>query len=299
MTAARRSEVTTGIAFAVISAVAFGTMPVFAKHAYDAGAEPVPLLATRFTTAAILLIAFTTLRHERWHLARPAATRVFLLGALAYAFESALFFVALERAPASIVTLVFYSYPLWTSLGGFATRLEPFDRRLLVALALSGGGLLLIFSVPSTSLAGPLIALGAAFAVTLYYLFAQVVTRGVSPISAAIHTAAGAALSLTTISIATTTELPAAAVMWAGLLGLVTALAFGCLYAAITRIGSARTAVAHMLEPVTTVVLAIALLGEVLTWKIAVGAALVVSALPILAVRRAAPAAPAPAIVEP
>lgn len=154
MRAARRSEVTTGIAFAVTSAVAFGTMPVFAKHAYDLGAEPVPLLAARFTTAAVLLIVFTTLRPEQWRLPRRPTTRVFLLGALAYAFESALFFAALERAPASIVTLVFYSYPLWTSLGGFATRLEPFDRRLLVALVLSGLGLVLIFSVPSTSLAG-------------------------------------------------------------------------------------------------------------------------------------------------
>ena len=297
MTAARRSEVTTGIAFAVTSAIAFGTMPVFAKHAYDAGAEPIPLLAGRFTTAAVVLIIFTTLRRETWRLRRTGATRVFLLGALAYAFESALFFAALERAPASVVTLVFYSYPLWTSLGGFATRLEPFDRRLIAALALSGIGLLLIFSVPTTSLAGPLIALAAALAVTVYYLFAQVVTRDVPSLAAAIHTAAGAAFSLTAVSVATTRELPSGALVWACLLGLVTAIAFACLYAAIIRIGSARTAVAHMLEPVTTVVLAIALLGEVLTWKIALGAALVVSALPILALRRSERAAPP--IVEP
>lgn len=53
-----------------------------------------------------------------------------------------------------------------------------------------------------------------------------------------------------------------------------------------------------MLEPVTTVVLAIALLGELLTWKVALGAALVVSALPILALRRGEQAASTPAIAE-
>lgn len=274
-----------GITLGVISAVAFGTMPVFAKNAYDVGAQPVPLLAVRFTTAAVLLIAFATLRKESWRLTRPRALRILLLGGLAYAFEATLYFAALERAPASIVALIFYSYPLWTNLSGFALGLERFDPRLLLALALSGAGIVLIFSIPSTSLAGPLIALGAALAVTVYYLFAQVLTQGMSALAAAIHTAGGAAVSLTIVAGATGSGLPTSAIPWAICLGLVTAIAFACLYGAVTRIGSARTAIAHMLEPVTTVLLAAALLGETLTGKVAIGALLVVSALPILATR--------------
>ena len=274
-----------GITLGVISAVAFGTMPVFAKNAYDVGAEPIPLLAVRFTAAAVLLIAFAALRSEDWRLPRPRAVKILLLGGLAYAFEATLYFAALERAPASIVALIFYSYPLWTNLSGFALGLERFDSRLVVALVLSGAGILLIFSIPSTSLAGPLIALGAALAVTVYYLFAQVLTQGMSPLAAAIHTAGGAAISLSIVSGATGARLPAEAIPWALCLGVVTAAAFVCLYGAVTRIGSARTSIAHMLEPVTTVLLAAALLGESLTAKIGLGAVLVVSALPILATK--------------
>lgn len=274
-----------GITLGVISAVAFGTMPVFAKNAYDVGAQPIPLLAVRFTTAALLLLLFVTIRREGWRLARPRAVKILLLGGLAYAFEATLYFAALERAPASIVALIFYSYPLWTNLSGFAIGLERFDLRLVVALVLSGAGILLIFSIPSTSLAGPLIALGAALAVTVYYLFAQVLTEGMSPLAASIHTAGGAAVSLTIVSGATGARLPAGAIIWAICLGAVTAVAFACLYGAVTRIGSARTSIAHMLEPVTTVLLAAALLGEDLTTKIIIGALLVVSALPILATK--------------
>lgn len=282
-----------GITLGVLSAVAFGTMPVFAKYAYDVGAEPIPLLAVRFTTATVLLLAFVAARREPWRLPRSRAVKILLLGGLAYAFEATLYFAALERAPASIVALIFYSYPLWTNLSGFAIGLERFDPRLVVALVLSGAGILMIFSIPSTSLAGPLIALGAALAVTVYYLFAQVLTEGMSPLAAAIHTAGGAALSLTVVSGATGSGLPAGAIVWAMCLGAVTAVAFAALYGAVTRIGSARTSIAHMLEPVTTVLLAAALLGETLTGKILVGALLVVSALPILATKdRRAPIEP-------
>jgi drug/metabolite transporter (DMT)-like permease len=66
-------------------------------------------------------------------------------------------------------------------------------------------------------------------------------------------------------------------------LGLASAIAFVALYGAIARLGSSRSAIAAMLEPVTTVLLAAWLLNEALSWRIAAGAALVVSALPVLA----------------
>jgi DME family drug/metabolite transporter len=83
--------------------------------------------------------------------------------------------------------------------------------------------------------------------------------------------------------------LPGAALPYAGALGIVTALAFVALYASINRIGSSRSSIAMMLEPVTSVILAAIFLGESLTLRIVLGAALVVTALPLLA---SAPARP-------
>ena len=272
----------TGIGIGALAAIAFGTLAIFAKTAYDVGARPLPLLATRFAIAAVLLVAWQRL--GRSPPAVPTARRVPLLAlGLAYAFESALFFAALERAPATIVTLVFYSFPLWTTLLGVATKLERFRVELFVALLLGLSGVVLIFSVPQTSLAGPLLALLAAFAVTGYLLMAQVATRGVEPLRAATFTSAGAAVSLVLVSIISRQGLPLAALPSATGLGLATALAFGALYAAIRRIGSTRAGIAMMLEPVTTVILAALLLDEELTLRVVAGAALVVSALPILA----------------
>ncbi len=271
------------IGFAILGAVAFGTLAIFAKAAYDEGATPIPLLTIRFLVAAALLAVFQLARGKSLWIGRAAALRLGALGAFGYAFEATLFFAALERAPAAIVGLVFYSYPLWTALAGFATGLEPFRMRLLAALALGIFGIALIFSIPETGLAGPLLALAASLAVTAYFLTAQVFVRDVDPTAAATYTATGAGIACLVGSIVSTQGLPAGAIPAGLALGVVTAVAFACLYAAVARMGSAHTGVAMMFEPVTTVVLAAIFLDEELTIKIAIGTLLVVAALPILA----------------
>ncbi|MDQ3955693.1 MAG: DMT family transporter, partial [Actinomycetota bacterium] len=184
---------------------------------------------------------------------------------------------------AAVVTLVFYSFPLWTSLLAIAFRLEPFRKQLFLALALAGAGIMIIFSSPLSGTKGPLLALGAAIAVAVYFVAFQVVAQGVDPSSSALWTSAGAAIGMTVALPLVDHDLPVAAVPAGLALGLASAVAFGLLYAAIARIGSSRAAVAATMEPVATVVLAAIFLGESITWRVVLGAALVVSALPVLA----------------
>ena len=289
----QRDVYVTGILLAATSAVAFGTMAIFAQLAYREGAEAVPLLAGRFAVAAVLLIAYNLVRGTTLRIERSQIWRLTLLGGIGYAFESALYFAALGKASAAVVGLIFYSYPMWTSMAAIATGLEWFHPRLLIALVLATIGILLIFSLPNEGLAGPLLALAAAFAVTVYYLFAQVFVRGVDPAVAATYTALGAAATLAVVSLATGIGLPAAAWPHAAGIGAVTAIAFVCLYGAVARIGSAKTSVTHMLEPVTIVVLAALILGDDISSRVVIGAILIVAALPILAMRGKQKAPPA------
>ena len=169
----RQDHFVTGIALAATSAVAFGTLAIFAKLAYRHDAAVVPLLAARFSIAALLLLlGFNRLSGRSLHLDSGQAIRLMLLGGVGYAFESALYFAALGHASAAVVGLIFYSYPLWTSPGAIATKLEVFHIRMFVALVVGAASILLIFSLPDEGLVGPLLALAAAFAVTVYYLFA-------------------------------------------------------------------------------------------------------------------------------
>jgi drug/metabolite transporter (DMT)-like permease len=272
-----------GVTLAALAAVAFGTLAISAKFAYRAGADPLPLLATRFWLASLLLVAYHLVRRRSLLVERKILIRMTLGGGRIYGLEATLFFAALQRAPASIVGLVFYSYPLWTILLGLATRLERFRWSTMAALVLGSTGVALVFSLPTTSPAGPLLALAAAVAVAIYYIVIQVLLRDVSPSVAAMWTSAGAAVGLTIVSLVRGETLPLAALGPAFALAVASALAFALLYEAVNLIGSARSAIAAMLEPVTTVLLAAILLGEDLNARIIIGAALIVSVLPLLA----------------
>lgn len=277
---------------AVAAAAAFGTLAIFAKLAYRAGADPILLLGVRFVIAAVLMISLHAAIGRSLVLERRKLLGLLLLGGLGYAFESSLFFLALQRAPAAIVELIFFSYPLWVNLAGLVTGLERFRGGVLAALVLGSAGVTLIFSVHGGSVEGRVIALIAAVAVAAYFLAAQVVMRGVPASVGATWTATGAAVSLTVTGLFLGQSLPAGALAPAAGLGVATALAFLALYGAITRMGSARTAIATMLEPVTTVLLAAVVLDEALTLRVGAGALLVVAALPVLVTAPPAPAVP-------
>ncbi len=119
--------------------------------------------------------------------------------------------------------------------------------------------------------------------------------RGVEPIVSATWTSLGAAVAVGTVAIASGQHFPPAALGAATLLGIATVLAFVCLYASIGRIGSPRAAIAQMLEPVVTVVLAAMFLEEAPTLRIVVGAGLIVAALPLLTGARLKETTPPPA----
>jgi drug/metabolite transporter (DMT)-like permease len=181
------------------------------------------------------------------------------------------------------VSLVFYSYPLWTGILAILVGLERFSLRLAIALTLGAAGVTTIFTVGEAPLSGLLLALASAGAVAVYFIFAQYTLKGVRPSVAATWTSAGAAGALLLVQPFVPHSLPASSFPWGMALAFATALAFLGLYGGIARLGSSRTAIAAMVEPVVAVVLAAVVLDEEITLRVAIGALLVISALPILA----------------
>jgi drug/metabolite transporter (DMT)-like permease len=275
-----------GLTLAVAAGLAFAALPVLAKLAYDIGADALPLLSLRFLVALPVLGAFAVAR--RHPLGAPVS-RVFqmvLVGGVLYGVETTMLFMALERAPAGIVGLIFYSYPLWTTLLGFATGVEPFRARIVIALALGMGGVACVFTVTSGGISGPLFALGSAVTVAVFLLLTQAFLRGIGSPAVALWTTAGAAATTGVAAVAVGGDVPARALPLGVAIGAVSAISYLFLYAAIAKVGSTRSSIANMVEPVTTVLLAAMILDERVTWRVALGAALVVSALPVLATAR-------------
>jgi drug/metabolite transporter (DMT)-like permease len=109
-----------GAALCLVSAAAFGAMAVFGKLAYDEGVTVLTLLAVRFALSALLLAPAAAVRLHRSARRLPwrSVVAAVLLGAVGYALQSGLFFAALERMDASLLALVFYTYPAMVTVAG-------------------------------------------------------------------------------------------------------------------------------------------------------------------------------------
>jgi drug/metabolite transporter (DMT)-like permease len=280
-----------GLAACLLSATGFGALPVLGKAAYDAGLGPLSLLWGRFALAAIafwLVVVFVV------RPARPPARFVvagLLMGALGYAVEAGLFFVALERIDASLVELLLYAYPAIVTGVALGAGREAPAPRLLAALALGTLGVIGVFAGSLASGVDPLglaLGLGAAVVYAGYVLAGERVVAAVHPVLLAALVATGATASFTVAGLVRGGGLPhprtAAAWMSVAVIAAVaTVVPMAALFAGIERVGASTASIVSTFEPVVTVVLAGLVLGESLTLVEATGAAGVILAVRLLA----------------
>src|SRR5581483_5596926 len=256
--------------------------------AYDAGLGPLALLWGRFGLATVafwLLVLFAVKP------ARPPARYVvagLLMGALGYAVEAGLFFVALERIDASLVELLLYAYPAVVTAVALGSGQEAPAPRLLAALALATLG---VVGVLAGSLAGGVDPAGLALglsAAAVYGGYVLAGERGVAAVHAALA-ATGATASFTVAGLVHGgLPHPRTAGAWtavAAIAAVATVIPMAALFAGIERVGAPTASIVSTFEPVVTVVLAGLFLGETLSLVEAAGAACVVAAVRLLARR--------------
>jgi drug/metabolite transporter (DMT)-like permease len=236
--------------------------------------------------------------------ARPPARFVIaglLMGALGYAVEAGLFFVALQKVDASLVELLLYAYPAIVTAVALAVGREAPAPRLLTALALATLGVIGVFAgslASGVDPAGLALGLGAAVVYAGYILAGERVVPAVHPVLLAALVATGATATFTVAGLVHQGGLPQprSAHAWAAvalIAALSTVIPMAGLFAGIERVGAPTASIVSTFEPVVTVVLAGLFLGESLTVVEAAGAVGVIAAVRLLA--RPGPTPPEPA----
>jgi drug/metabolite transporter (DMT)-like permease len=298
-----------GVLACLISAAAFGSLGIFGKLAYDEGAGVMTLLVVRFTLGALLFWALAlALRSSRRALrARPGRRLVLTalgLGAVGYATQAGLFFAALERMDASLLSLVLYTYPGWVALTAAALGRETLTPGRIGVLLVVFAGLVLVLAGGGVGDVDPLgagLGLAAALTYTGYILVADGVVDRLPPVLLSAVVCTGAACSLAAVAAAAgALDLALSAAAWGWLLAIAlvaTVLGVALFFVGLQRVGPGAAAILSCAEPVVTVLLALAVFGEELGGVQWAGAALVLGAVVVLQRRRAqatAAAAPGP-----
>lgn len=282
-----------GTALALLSATSFGVMPVLTKVVYRDGVGTLGVLSIRFSLAALVLFVLARARGEALPRGRGLLGLV-LLGGVGYAVEAACYFLALERIGAGLTALLLYFYPaLVVVLAAVLLGVRPRPVGLLCVAAATAGTVLTVGPVQGGQVTGVLLGLGAALSYALYIVASSRAAAGVGPFTTAAVVMASAAAVYDVVALGASAAVPHRPAAWLALLGVAligTVVAVSAFFAALERLGPSDTAVVSTVEPVVSVGVAAAVLGERLGPVQVVGGVLVLGAVLALARLRPAPA---------
>ena len=277
------------------AAVLFGCVVILGKLVGRRGLPVTSMLAVRFAVAAAVLAVVLAATRRRLRAAPGEGRRLALLGAVGYALESALFFLALRRGTAAAVTLLFFTYPVWVAVLSAVLGMGMPGWLVGGALvaAVAGAGLVVASSGGlDITAAGIGFALAAAVTFSGYLVGADLWLKRTSSLAAAMWVSASAAAALAASAVASGDgRLPTGGTEWllvAGM-GILTAAAFFCLFLGLRRLGAVRSSIIAALEPVSTAVLALLILDEGLSGGVVAGGALIVTGAVAASIARKRP----------
>ena len=273
-----------GVILIAVSATCFGAMAVLARFAYASGADVFGLLVVRFSVATLALASIMWLRGT----ALPPLSRVLALaamGGIGYVGQSYTFFTALNHAQASLVALLLYLYPVFVTLLAAMFLKEPLTRTTLAALVLCSLGAGLTVGGGEGSALGIALGVSSAVIYSIYIVVGARLTRGVDSLASTTIICAASGLVyivMSTIRVKSGTPIafPGDAMGWAATIAIAlvsTVAAILTFFAGLQRLGAARASMLSTIEPVVTVVLAAAVLGEHIAMSQAIGGALILA----------------------
>ncbi len=290
--AARSRSRAKGVLLAVVSAVSFSTLGLFAKLAYSQGMAPAQALAWRFSLAALVL--WIILVRKGGH-RRPLCDYrdIVLLGLLGFSPQAGLYFLAVQYLDPGIASLLLYLYPAFVvGLGFLLFGKRPRKAQLLALAASLAGCVLTLWTRGVYPAIGYAFGLAVAISYAAYLVVADRLLSRFDPIFSTANIMASAAAVYWVVTLATGAFLlPDTLPEIAGIVGIAviaSIVPIVTLFASIRLIGSADYSLVSTVEPLFTVMLSALLLGERLTGLQFAGGAFILTGVLILNLGRKA-----------
>ncbi|MBQ9338091.1 MAG: DMT family transporter [Lentisphaeria bacterium] len=279
-----------GIVCAVLSAVSFGTIPLFALPLYQHGMNTPNVLFYRFSMATVMLGAVMLLRGHSFRLARNQIVPSLLSG-LFLAVTCLFLFLSLWHLDAGVAATVLFVYPIMVALIMIVFFHEKLKPAMGICMFLALGGIALLYQGDGSgkfSVTGLVYALLAGLFYSIYMVNAK--KSPLRTLSSDTLTFYAMLFGLPVFLIAlrggSDLRLPPDAFSWGCLICLACfpALASYLLLAfALQYIGPTMTAVIGVLEPATSVVIGVACFGEKLTFRLVCGILVILFAVTLTA----------------
>ena len=305
---ARRNEVV-GVVMYLAAAFLFAFNGSISKLAMAAGLDSVRLTELRNAGGMVVLLAFVLVTNRQaFRIRRSEIAFLLAYGVIAFVLVQFLYFFTISRLPLGVGTLLAFLAPVVVALWIRFGRKGAVNNQLWLAIALTLLGLALVAQIwngLALDILGVLAGIGTAVALALYWLLGEAGQRHRDGVSLSMWGFVFATAAWTVIApwwtfpwevlgrttgspVAGFPGLPVWAIMvWGVLLG--TVAPFLLVLGSLRRIGAQRAGIVATTEPLWAGVIAIFVLGEMLTWVQAIGGLLVIAGIVTAETSRRAP----------
>ena len=283
-----------GASAVTITSICYGLVPSFSFIAFGMGVETGTLLFNKFLYAAIIMWAFLLIRKIRVKFSRKAALAM-VVTCFGYIFMSTTLYISFDYISGSLATIVSFTFPAMIVTIEMVTHRDPVRLAKIMAVLLSLGGLVLIVWAPDIFAGsgngggyGTLIGIFFAFLAAVgyvIYLFGLDTksVREESSFAVAGYVMSSAAVVNFIRCLLSGKPLFATEPNQFGMMILLSVvcvfIAILCYAIGVRLIGPGNAALINTLEPVLACIFGYFLVGDQLTGRMMIGAALVVSAV--------------------
>jgi drug/metabolite transporter (DMT)-like permease len=263
-----------GILYIFTAVLGYSFLPVFTAHLLSAGLKPLEIALWRYVIATPVFWLLTFARRAE-NAQLPRYRLVLILGPL-LAVAAVAAYLGLGMIPAGTYVVIFYTYPAMVALIALVMG-ERIAAWGWVALAMTLVGIGLTapdFSegLRGDNLPGVLLALFNALIVAVYFILSNQLLRGransiVAVVQASAWTVSGTLAALVVAAAVVGFAVPQSWDVWANLIGMAlvsTVLPICAVNAGIQKLGPTRAAIFGTIEPLTTSLLALLFLQQVM-----------------------------------
>ncbi|MGH4052947.1 MAG: DMT family transporter [Clostridium sp.] len=280
---------TKGILYIILSACAFGIMPILAKLSYIGGANTYTTLFLRFFFAAIMLLYYLKSKGISMKVTRKQFILVLIIGVFGFTLTTSSLFMSYNYISIGMASMIFYTYPSIVTLLAFMFYKEKIYKRKIISLLISLIGIYILIDTGSVSfnLKGIILAAAATLLYSLYVLGAS--HKEFRNINSYVLTfyisCASAVVMFVTANVTGDFNIHISFYALVSILLLAfisTVVALKAFLEGVRIIGPSKASIFSTIEPIVVLILGTLILGEPISVRIIIGSILILLSVIIL-----------------
>lgn len=280
-----------GIFYAMLSASAFGVMPILAKIAYSGGANAITVLIFRFFFAALIISMLMKIKKISFKITKNQFKDIFIYGGVGSTLTCLTLFLSYNYMSVGMATTLHFIYPIVVTVMSVIFFKEKLKKSKIIALILSAIGIYLLVGGGNKAVApfGIFLALISGVFYSIYMLgVAHSSMKKVDTFCTTFYLSITTSGILFLVAITTGNFIlnikPYAFAASLGISFVSTVIALVAFIKGVKIIGPSSAAVLSTLEPIVSLILGVIILNEQITTTIIIGSLLILISVIIITI---------------